>query len=54
MRVSVVGRGLRQPWSLLILPDGDILVSVRATGQVLAVRKGKLDPMPLTGLPAMH
>src|SRR5215218_3190460 len=31
-----------------------MLVSVRATGQVFAVRKGRLDPVPLTGLPAMH
>ena len=29
-------------------------MSVRATGQVLAIRKGVLDPKPLTGLPAMH
>jgi len=29
--------------------DGDMLVSVRATGQVFAVRKGTLDPVPLTG-----
>jgi hypothetical protein len=33
---------------------GDILVSGRATGQIVAVRKGKLRPVPLTALPAMH
>ncbi len=54
IRVTVVAHGIERPWSLLPLPDGDFLVSVRATGQVLAIRKGVLDPKPLTGLPAMH
>ena len=54
IRVSVVAHGIERPWSLLPLPDGDFLVSVRATGQVLAIRKGVLDPKPLTGLPVMH
>ena len=54
IRVSVVARGIERPWSLLPLPDGDFLVSVRPTGQVLAIRKGALDSRPLTGLPAMH
>ena len=51
VRVTVIAHGIERPWSLLPLPDGDFLVSVRATGQVLAIRKGKLDPVPLTGLP---
>ncbi|HUR32351.1 MAG TPA: PQQ-dependent sugar dehydrogenase [Vicinamibacterales bacterium] len=54
IRATVVVHGIERPWSLLPLPDGDFLISVRATGQVLAVRKGQLDPGPLTGLPAMH
>src|SRR3954468_9885078 len=54
IRVTVVAHGIERPWSLLPLPDGDFLVSVRATGQVLAIRKGVLDSKPLTGLPAMH
>jgi glucose/arabinose dehydrogenase len=54
IRVSVVARGIERPWSLLPLPDGDFLVSVRATGQVLAIRKGVLDSKPLTGLPKMR
>ena len=52
IRVTVIARGIERPWSLLPLPDGDFLVSVRATGQVFAIRKGQLDPKPLTGLPA--
>jgi glucose/arabinose dehydrogenase len=51
VRVTVLARGIVRPWSLLPLPDGDFLISVRPTGQVLALRKGVLDPKPLTGIP---
>ncbi len=54
IRVSVVASGIARPWALLPLPDGDMLVSIRATGQVLAIRKGQLNRTALTGLPAMH
>lgn len=54
IRVSVMVHGIGRPWSLLPLPDGNFLVGVRSTGQVLAIRDGVLDPTPLTGLPAMH
>ena len=52
--MSVVARGLDRPWSLLILPDGDMLVSMRYSNQIRAIRKGALDPKPLTGLPPMR
>ena len=54
VRVSVVARGLDRPWSLLILPDGDMLVSIRYSGQLRAIRKGTLDPAPVAGLPEMR
>jgi glucose/arabinose dehydrogenase len=54
IRVTVIAHGIERPWSLLPLPDGDFLVSVRATGQVFAIRKGQLDPKPLTGMPETH
>jgi glucose/arabinose dehydrogenase len=54
IRVSAVARGLDRPWSLLILPDGDMLVSMRYSNQIRAVRKGVLDATPLTGLPPMR
>jgi aldose sugar dehydrogenase len=53
VRASVVARGLDKPWSLLMLPDGDMLVSLRNPGQVRAIRKGVLDPTPVPGLPQM-
>lgn len=54
LRVSVVARGLDRPWSLLILPDGEMLVSMRYAGQLRAIRKGVLDPIPVAGLPDMR
>ena len=54
VRVSVVARGLDRPWSLLILPDGEMLVSMRYSNQIRAIRSGVLDASPLTGLPAMR
>src|SRR5262245_1037048 len=54
VRVSIVARGLDRPWSLLILPDGDMLVSMRYSNEIRAIRKGALDPKPIAGLPAMR
>ena len=54
VRVSVVARGLDRPWSLLMLPDGDMLVSMRFSNEIRAIRKGVLDPTPLGGLPPMR
>jgi glucose/arabinose dehydrogenase len=54
VRVSVVAQGLDRPWCLLILPDGDMLVSMRYANEIRAIRKGVLDPKPLAGLPQMR
>src|SRR5258705_3335978 len=54
VRVSVVARGLDRPWSLLILPDGDMLVSMRNSNEIRAIRKGALDPKPVGGLTEMR
>jgi glucose/arabinose dehydrogenase len=48
-----VTRGLANPWSLLWLPDGGMLVTERA-GRLRLVRDGVLDPRPIAGLPAVH
>jgi aldose sugar dehydrogenase len=50
----MVAQGLDRPWSLLILPDGDMLVSMRYSNQILAIRKGVLDQTPVAGLPPMR
>jgi len=52
--VSVVARGFANPFSLLILPDGDMLVGERGSGKIHAIRKGVRDPKPLTGVPGVR
>jgi glucose/arabinose dehydrogenase len=54
VRVTVVARGLDRPWSLMILPDGDMLVSMRYANEIRAIRGGVLDPTPLPGVPEMQ
>jgi len=54
VRVSVVARGIDRPWSLLILPDGEMLVSQRYTNEIRAIRNDVLDPTPVAGLPEMQ
>jgi len=51
IRVVVVARGMSAPWSMVWLPDGDMLITQR-TGQVRRLRAGVLDPMPVAGVPA--
>src|SRR5262245_34793719 len=53
IRVTVLVRGLANPWSLVWLPDGAMLVTERP-GRLRIVRKGLLDPKPIEGLPAIH
>jgi glucose/arabinose dehydrogenase len=51
-RLSVVARGLQNPWDLEFLPDGGMLVTERP-GRLRVIRNGVLDPTPVTGLPAI-
>jgi glucose/arabinose dehydrogenase len=50
IRVVVVARGMSSPWSMVWLPDGDMLITQR-TGQLRRLRGGVLDPMPVAGVP---
>jgi len=52
IRVVVVTRGLKRPWSVAFLPTGEMLVSERG-GQLRVIRNGKLDPQPVAGLPTI-
>jgi len=53
VRVSVVTRGLSDPWSLAFLPDGSMLVTERV-GRLRLLRTGARNPETITGLPAIH
>jgi aldose sugar dehydrogenase len=52
LKVVPVARGLVNPWSLVFLPDGSMLVTERP-GRLRIVRNGVLDPQPIAGVPAV-
>jgi glucose/arabinose dehydrogenase len=52
IKVSVVARGIPHPWSVVFLPNGDILVTERS-GRIRVVRDGVLDPNPVLGVPTV-
>jgi glucose/arabinose dehydrogenase len=49
-RQVAVAEGLEHPWSIAWLPDGTTLVTERP-GRLRAIRNGRLDPNPITGIP---
>ncbi len=51
-RVVKVVDSLFNPWSMAFLPNGDMLVTERP-GRLRIVRKGKLLPTPVEGVPAV-
>src|SRR5215831_4364603 len=53
IRVSVVTKGLSHPWGMVWLPNGDILVTERAS-RLRIVRNGVLDPEPVAGVPKVQ
>ena len=53
LRVVVVTKGLKNPWSLAFLPDGQMLVTERA-GRLRIIRNGVLDPQPVAGAPEVR
>jgi aldose sugar dehydrogenase len=52
IRVIVLVRGLKHPWSLAFLPSGEMLVAER-TGQLRVIRNGALEPQPVDGVPVV-
>ena len=50
IRVVVMTRQLANPWSLVFLPDGNVLITERA-GRLRIMRHGVLDPQPVAGVP---
>ena len=52
-KVVTVVEGLKNPWSMAWLPNGDMLVTERG-GQLRIVRGGKLLPTPVPGVPAVR
>jgi aldose sugar dehydrogenase len=52
-KVVTFVEGLRNPWSMAFLPNGDMLVTERG-GQLRIVRDGSLLPDPVPGVPAVR
>jgi len=52
-RVVTVADSLQNPWSMTFLPGGDMLITERP-GRLRIVRKGKLLPNPVEGVPAVR
>ena len=51
VRIATVTEGLDRPWGLAFLPDGRMLVSERPGRLRVVGRDGRLDPVPVAGLP---
>ncbi|MES2604327.1 MAG: PQQ-dependent sugar dehydrogenase [Pseudomonadota bacterium] len=52
IKVSVVTRGIQHPFGMAFLPNNDILVA-EAAGNLRVIRGGTLDPVIITGTPAV-
>ena len=53
IRVVKLADGLVNPWSMLWLPDGNMLVTERP-GRLRIIRNGVLDSTPIAGVPKVH
>ena len=54
IEVAVVTDGLSRPFSLLVLPDGSMLVTERYVPALRLIRDGVLQATPLRGLPEIR
>jgi glucose/arabinose dehydrogenase len=53
IKVSVVARGIENPWGMAFLPSGNILIAEKA-GAFRIIRNGRLDPTPVSGSPEVQ
>lgn len=52
IRMSVVTKGLVNPWSFAWLPDSSMLITERP-GRLRLLKNGVLDPTPISGVPVV-
>jgi aldose sugar dehydrogenase len=52
LRLTVMAKGLQQPWSVAFLPDGAMLLTER-TGSIRVLRGSRLSD-PIEGVPPVH
>ena len=53
IKVSIVARGIENPWGMAFLPSGNILVAQKSGG-IRIIRNGSLDPAIVTGTPEVR
>jgi len=53
LTVTVIARGLEQPWSMAFLPNGDMLVTERS-GNLRLIHAGRLMPGAVQGVPLVR
>jgi glucose/arabinose dehydrogenase len=53
IRVAVLARDLENPWSLVFLPGGSLLITENG-GQLRLMQDGELRPDPVPGVPAVR
>jgi len=53
LRLVVVTNDLEQPWSIVFLPGGSLLVTERA-GRIRLIRNGRLTKEPVAGVPQVQ
>jgi aldose sugar dehydrogenase len=53
IRLSVVTKGLSNPWAIAFLPGGNMLITERG-GRLRIVRGGVLDPQAISGVPRVR
>ena len=49
-KITEITNGLKHPWGLAFLPNGDMLVTERP-GRLRIIKNGKLEPEAISGLP---
>ena len=53
IKVSVIARGIENPWGMVFLPSGNILITEK-TGSFRIIRDGVLDPQVVSGAPEVQ
>lgn len=53
IKVSVLARGIRNPWGMVFLPSGNILIAEKP-GAFRIIRNGVLGPEPVAGAPEVR
>ena len=52
-QVETIAQGLETPWSLCVLPNGDILVT-ELEGRLRMIKQGRLLAKPIEGVPSVY